>query len=90
MNTLYFDSKAGDDFRRAELYQGQIFVYSPCPSAIRLCELARELIEEAFGGVDPRKVHESMPIEECAAILAALNRKSRSVLRADRDFFPRP
>ena len=67
--SIYINYKADDDFRRAELYAGQIFVYSPCPGAAKLCEFARELIEEAFGSVDPLKAHEQISIEDCAAIV---------------------
>ena len=70
--SIYIDYKADADFRRTELYAGQLFVYSPCPSAAKLCGLARELIQEAFGSIDPLKAHEQISIEECAAILAKL------------------
>jgi len=69
---IYYDSPARDDARRAELYQGHVFVYSPCPSAVRFCGFARELIEQTFAGMEPRKVHECLPAEECAARLAQL------------------
>jgi len=70
--SIYIDYKTNDDFRRAELYAGQLFVYSPCPSAVKLCEFARELIAEAFGSIDPLKAHEQTSIEDCATILAKL------------------
>lgn len=69
---LYYDSRASDDVRRAQLYQGQIYVYSPSRTAIEFCAFARELIEQTFEGMDPRKVHECLPVEECAARLAHL------------------
>ena len=69
---IYVDPKVNDDARREALYQGSIFVYSPGPSALRLCRLASDMIEEAFGLVDPQKVQESMPAEKCAEILATL------------------
>lgn len=55
MNTIYFDSPVSEDLRRQMLYQGQLFVYSPRPSTIEFCEFSRQLIEEAFGGLDPKK-----------------------------------
>jgi len=58
--------------RRQHLYNGQLFVFSPCPSAIALCEFARELIEEAFAPLDPREAQYSLPVEEYVAILAKL------------------
>lgn len=72
---VYVDSRMNDGDRRKELYRGSLFVYSPCPSALKLCGLAQELIEEAFGPLNPRKVHESLPAEKCAEILAVLKPK---------------
>jgi hypothetical protein len=72
---IYIDSKLSDDARRAELYRGAIFVESPRTSALKLCKLAQEMIEEAFHPVDPMKVHEQMPAEKCAEILAVLKPK---------------
>lgn len=69
---IFVDSKLSDDARRRELYRGSIFVASPSPNALKLCNLAKELIEEAFRPLDPRKVHESVPVEKCAAILSTL------------------
>ncbi|MBD2577845.1 hypothetical protein [Oscillatoria sp. FACHB-1406] len=72
MNTIFFDSTLSDDLRRQHLYQGQLFVYSPCPSAIAMVQFARELIEEAFTPLDPRTAQYSLPVEEYVAILAKL------------------
>jgi hypothetical protein len=72
---IYIDSKMGDDARRQEIYRGSIFTISPSPSALKLCQLAAELIHEAFGGLDPVRVHEKLPAEECAKILAVLKPK---------------
>ncbi|UBF24380.1 hypothetical protein K9N68_22100 [Kovacikia minuta CCNUW1] len=72
MHTVYFDSKVNDQVRRQRLYEGQLFVFSPRPSTIALCEFARELIEEAFEGLDPRKAQYSMPVEDFVKIVAPL------------------
>jgi len=69
---IYFDSKMSDDARRQELFQGAVFVHSPCPSALKLCRFAHELIEEAFGTVHPLKVQDTIGAERCAEILSAL------------------
>ncbi len=69
---IYIDGAISDDERRRKLYQGSIFVHSSGPSARRLCQLARELIEEAFLGMDPLRVQETMAVEKCVEILAAL------------------
>ena len=72
---IYFDSNMNDEGRRRELYRGSIFVHSPCPSALKLCGLAQELIEEAFRPTNPLKVQEILPAEKCAEILAVLKPK---------------
>jgi hypothetical protein len=72
---IYVDSKLSDDARRAEVYRGAIFVESPSASALKLCKLAQEMIEGAFHPVDPMKVHEQIPAEKCAEILAVLKPK---------------
>jgi hypothetical protein len=72
---LFCDSKMDDSKRRHELYQGSVFVYSPSPSALKLCEFAREMIEEAFHPDDPRTIQEKMPVEKCVEILAELKPK---------------
>lgn len=72
MNTIFFDSTINDEVRRQNLYNGQLFVFSPCPSAIALCEFAREMIEEAFAPLEPTEAQYSLPVEEYVAILAKL------------------
>ena len=72
MNTVYFDSSMTDDQRRQELFRGQLFVYSPRPGALALCQFARGLIEEAFGNMDPEIAQHSLPVEEYAAVLGKL------------------
>ncbi len=72
MNTVYLDSPVDDDVRRQQLYEGQLFVYSPRPSSLDLCDFARSLIEQAFGDRDPRLAQRMMPVEEYAAILGRL------------------
>jgi hypothetical protein len=72
MNTIYFDSSFSEADRRRHLYNGQLFVFSPRPSTVALCDFARELIQDAFGSLDPRTAQNSMPVEDYAAILAKL------------------
>jgi hypothetical protein len=72
MNTISFDSTASDGVRRKRLYEGQLFVFSPRPASVALCEFARTMIEEAFGAIDPRRAQYSMPVEEYVAIVAPL------------------
>lgn len=69
---IYIDAHIADDARRQKLYQGSILVYAACPSALKLCQLARELIEEAFYPSDPLSLHEALPVERCVETLAIL------------------
>lgn len=61
-----------DDARRRELYKGSLFVHSPCPSALKLCRLAQNLIEKAFYPLDPLRIQETLLVEKCAETLAVL------------------
>ena len=72
---IFIDSKISDDERRKHLYQGAIFFHGPSESAVKLCELARELVEEAFAPLDPRKIQDSMAPERAAEILSVLKPK---------------
>jgi hypothetical protein len=72
---IYVDANVSDEARRLELYQGSVFTYSPSPDALELCRFAQEMLEEAFHPLDPLRVHETMPANECAAILAVLKPK---------------
>lgn len=75
MSAIFFDSQADDVARRQHLYDGEIFVYSPRPSSSAFCAFARELIQDAFGSLDPLKAQYSMPVEKYVEILAALKPK---------------
>ena len=72
---IYIDSKMNDDERRRELFRGSIFVHSPSPSAIKLCQMAQALVEEALGTVHPSKIQDTMTAERCAEILSTLKPK---------------
>jgi len=72
---IYVDSNMSDDSRRMELYRGAIFVHKPCSGALKLCQLARELVESAFSPLNPLTAHESLPAEQAAEVLAAAKPK---------------
>ena len=72
---LFFDSKLSDEERRKEIYGGSIFVFSSSPNALKLCGLARDLVESAFKPHDPLKVQDRLPVERCVEILAELKPK---------------
>src|SRR5215469_8560616 len=75
MNTIYLDSGSGDEVRRQRLYAGQIFVISPRPATVALCEFAKRMIEDAFGSVDPLEAQYQMPVEQYVAIVSPLKPK---------------
>ena len=72
---IYVDSKLSDGDRRKEVYGGSVFTRSPGASSVKLCQLAKDLIAEAFGPLDPLHVHASLAAEKCAQILAVLKPK---------------
>ncbi len=88
MNTVYLDANVDDNTRRQRLYQGQLFVISPRPSTLALCEFAKEMIKEAFGPVDPLEAQYAMPVEQYVAIVGPLKPKfihhpeTKNLLRA--------
>jgi len=69
---IFVDAKTTDDARRKELYKGAVFVHSPSPFALKLCELAKEMIEETFYPLDPLMLHETMAVEHCVEKLSVL------------------
>jgi hypothetical protein len=71
-NTVFYDSNVSDDIRRQQLYDGQLFVYSPRPSILALAKFARSMVEDAFGGLDPRTAQKSMEVERYAELLGKL------------------
>jgi hypothetical protein len=75
MDTVYFDSPFDDAQRRKKLYAGQIFIFSPRPSTVKLCQFARHMIEDAFRGKDPLFAQFDMPVEQYVQIVAPLKPK---------------
>ena len=75
MNTLLFDANVDDETRRTQLYEGQLFAYSPTPGSLALVRLAQDLIADAFGSLDPETAQHEMPVERYAALLAELKPK---------------
>jgi hypothetical protein len=72
MVAVYLDPAMDDDTRRHHLYQGDLFVFSPRPATLALIEHARGMVEDAFGGRDPRTVQYDMPVEDFVGVLAPL------------------
>jgi hypothetical protein len=72
---IFIDSKMNDEARRKEIYSGSVFFHAPSASAVKLCELAREMVEEKFRPLDPRKIQDSISAEKAAEMLAVLKPK---------------
>jgi hypothetical protein len=71
-NAVFYDSQVSDDVRRQQLYDGQLFVYSPRASILALTDFARSMIEDAFGSLDPRTAQKSMEVDRYAELLGKL------------------
>ncbi|HUR05091.1 MAG TPA: hypothetical protein VM347_21285 [Nonomuraea sp.] len=70
MTTVFTGSTMNDDARRQRIFQGDVFVYAASPASRELVSLARELVAETFGGMDPTTAQHSLPVERFAALLA--------------------
>ncbi len=71
-HSLYLDPPLDDDARRLRLFEGQLLVYAPRPTSLALVKFARELIEQAFGSLDPRTAQHEMSVEAYAGLLQEL------------------
>jgi hypothetical protein len=71
-NTIYYDFDVSDDVRRQRLYDGQLFVYSTRASVLGFVSFAKSMIEDAFGGLDPRTAQNNMEVERYASLLGKL------------------
>jgi hypothetical protein len=72
MVNIYYDARLSDDERREHIYRGDLFVYSPTAESLALTGLAREMLAQAFGELDPQLAQHQMPVHEFAQLLAAL------------------
>ena len=63
---VYYNADIDDDTRREQLYAGQLYVYSPRPTTLALCELAREMSEAAFAPYHPTEAQYHLPVERYA------------------------
>jgi hypothetical protein len=72
MTAIHYQSGLSDDARRERLYAGDLFVYTALPPVYRLVELARQMIRETFGTLDPELAQQQMPVELYAKKLAVL------------------
>lgn len=71
-HSVFIDAELPDEERRKMLFEGAVFVYSPCDAGIALCEFADSLIKEHFQGMDPTTAQHEMDVEQYASILGKL------------------
>ncbi|HJQ48271.1 MAG TPA: hypothetical protein VJ870_18405 [Amycolatopsis sp.] len=72
MTTVFSSAVVNDEQRRSMLYNGAVFVYPASPVSRELIGFARELIEDAFGPLDPETAQFALCVENFAALLADL------------------
>jgi hypothetical protein len=72
MHSIFYDAAVSDDVRRGNLFQGQLYVYSPRPISIELCNLASDMTKEVFAPHEPREAQHHLPVGQFAKILADL------------------
>lgn len=75
MTAVYFNADHSDEARRERLYQGALYVYGATDAGRALCDLARELSEEAFAPHDPRDAQHALTVDEYNAVLKDLKPK---------------
>jgi hypothetical protein len=69
---IQVDQPVADRLQRARMYDGAINVTTPSHASVEFAMFARALISEAFGGRDPELAQFDLPVDECAAVLEAL------------------
>jgi len=72
MSNIHFDSTMSEAERRARIYDGDLFVYSPTRASLDLVGFADTMIRAAFASREPRSAQHEMPVGEYAALLAEL------------------
>ena len=72
MHSIFYDAVVSDEVRRSNLFQGQLYVYSPRPISIELCKLASDMAKDAFAPHHPREAQHHLPVDQFSKILADL------------------
>ncbi len=72
MSAILVDPKLSDEERRRALYSGDTVMFTPRKSVKALCDLAWEVIQEAFHPIDPQRAQFEMPVEQFVDIIAPL------------------
>lgn len=64
MITVYLNRQVTDDERRESLFAGDFYLYSGKPGPLGLVDHAKDLISEAFAGLDPERAQFEIGVEE--------------------------
>ena len=72
MVAVWYDALGHEDERRQQLYSGDLHLRSPSQASLALCAFARDLVEGAFGDLDPLTAQHTMPVERYASLLSEL------------------
>ena len=72
MITLYLNRQIDDDKRREPLFNGDFHLYTGLSGAWSLVEHARNLIQQAFGDLDPERAQFVMDVDEFVRRVAPL------------------
>jgi hypothetical protein len=72
MTTVFYDSSMPDEERRARLFDGDLFVYSPRDSVLDYVRFTRDLVQTAFNARDPELAQHDMPVDDYARLLGEL------------------
>lgn len=63
MTAIFPDCEIDDKSRRIKLFRGDLFAYQSTSATKELCELARELVEEAFHPLNPETAQLELQVE---------------------------
>ena len=72
MSAVLIDPHLSDEERREALYAGDLLFYSPLKGSTALCDLAWEMIVDAFAPIAPERAQFEMPVEKFVEIISKL------------------
>ncbi|MDN5920098.1 MAG: hypothetical protein L0I76_34190, partial [Pseudonocardia sp.] len=75
MITVYLNRRIGDDQRRESLFEGNFYLYTDIDGADALADHAKDLIGQAFEGLDPERAQYEMDVEEFIRRVEPLKRE---------------
>jgi hypothetical protein len=64
MTTFYVNRRIAESDRKERLFGGDFFLYTDVPEAHAISGWARELIQQAFGDLDPERAQHKLSVEE--------------------------